>query len=306
MLIPIMHKSGYDKEFSVAITVTSSCQGVLIPPSHNMIFYAMASGGVSVAQLFVGGLIPGVMLGLGLMVYVAILSVRKKYPKGGKATLREAIRISRDAFFGLFTAFIILGGVTLGWFTATESAAVACIYALLVSFFIYRELTVRDIPRILASVSRTLTISFSLIAAAGAFGWMNAYLQVPKLIAGILMGISSNPHVILLLILLMLLVLGCVMDMAPLIFICTPILLPVVKGFGMSPVHFGVTLIFALAVGLCTPPVGSALFVGCAVGKISIESAVKAMWPQYLVMIAVLFLVAYFPALTLWLPAALM
>ena len=302
MLIPVMEKSGYDRDFSIAITVTSSCQGVLIPPSHNMIFYAMAAGGVSVGQLFLGGLIPGVLLGVALMVYVAIVSVKRKYPKGEAVTLREALRISRDALLALFTAFIILGGVTLGWFTATESAAIACIYALAISLFWYREMTIRDMPRILGNVVRTLTISFSLIAAAGAFGWITAYLQVPKFIAGVLLGISSSPAIVLLLIIIMLLFLGCIMDMAPLIFICTPILLPVARSIGIHDVHFGIIMIFCLAVGLCTPPVGSALFVGCAVGKSSIERVVRSMWGMYAAMVVTLLLVAYCPFLTLWLP----
>ncbi len=302
MMIPMMEKSGYEKDFSVAITVTSSCQGVLIPPSHNMIFYAMASGGVSVAQLFLAGVIPGVMLGVALMIYVAVLSVVKKYPKGGTVTFSEAVRISRDACLALFTAVIIMGGVSFGWFTATESAAVACMYALFISSLIYRELRPADFPRVLMNVVMTLTVSFGLIAAAGAFGWIIAYLQVPKMLATWLIGISHNRYILLVLINLMLLGLGCIMDMAPLIFICTPILLPVARTIGMSPVQFGIVLIFNLAVGLCTPPVGSALFVGCAVGKIAIEKVVRSMWPMYLVMFTVVLLITFFPFFTTWLP----
>ncbi len=214
--------------------------------------------------------------------------------------------MTKEAFFALFTAAIILGGVSFGFFTATESAAIACTYAFLISFFFYRELKLRQIPAILSNVVRTLTISFTLIATAGAFGYINAYLQVPKLIATTLISITSNPVILVFLILAMLLVLGCIMDMAPLIFICTPILLPVARQIGMEPVHFGIIMIFSLAVGLCTPPVGSALFVGCAVGKISIERAVKAMMPMYFVMLGVLLLVAFFPGLFMWLPKMMM
>ena len=306
MIISMMKKAGYKQEFSVALTVTTACQGVLIPPSHNMIFYAMAAGGVSVGQLFLAGVIPGIMLGLGFVVYVAYVSIKYNYPKGEPISFWQAIKITREAFFALFTAVIILGGVSFGFFTATESAAIACVYALFISFFVYKELKISAIPQILSNVVRTLTISFSLIAAAGAFGWINAYLQVPKLVANAMLAISSNSYVILLLILIMLLALGCIMDMAPLIFICTPILLPVVKSIGMSPVHFGVVMIFALAVGLCTPPVGSALFVGCAVGKTTIEKTVKAMLPMYAVMIIVLFLITYVPFFSLWLPSWMM
>ncbi len=302
MLIPLMKKTGYDEGFSVALTVTTACQGVLIPPSHNMIFYAMSAGTVSVGKLFLAGVTPGVMLGLGFMVYVGVVAVLRDFPKGDAKSFRESLRITKDAFLALFTAFIILGGVTLGFFTATESAAIACLYALFISFFVYRDLKLAQIPKILSNVVRTLTITYSLIATAGAFGWINAYMQVPKLIATSMMSISSNPYAIIGMILVMLLFLGCIMDMAPLIFICTPILLPVAKSIKMDPVHFGIVMIFSLAVGLCTPPVGSALFVGCAVGKVTIERAVKAMLPMYFVMIFVLVLISYFPILSMWLP----
>ncbi|MCL2001503.1 MAG: TRAP transporter large permease, partial [Planctomycetes bacterium] len=276
-----------------------------IPPSHNMIFYAMAAGGVSVGHLFLAGLIPGILLGIVLMVYVGYISIKRNFPKGEAITFREGIRITYNAMLSLFTAFIILGGVTLGWFTATESAAIACLYAFFISVFVYRELGIRDMPMLLANVVRTLTISFSLIASAGAFGWIAAYLQVPRLIAGIMISISSNPSVILLLIILMLLILGCFMDMAPLIFICTPILLPVARSIEIHNVHFGVIMIFCLAVGLCTPPVGSALFVGCAVGKSTIERVVSSIWGMYIAMVVMLLLTAYIPALSLWLPGLL-
>lgn len=306
IVIPTMVKSGYGRDFSVALTVTTSCQGVLIPPSHNMIFFALAAGGVSVGKLFLGGAIPGILLGFALMAYSLFISVKRNYPKGEAMGLKQILLVTKDAIIALFTAIIIMGGVTLGWFTATESAAIACIYAFLISMFVYKKLKWKDIPRILGNVVNTLCLSFSLIAAAGAFGYVLAFLKVPALLTNFLLSITDNRIILLLLINLMLLFLGCIMDMAPIIFIVTPILLPVVTALGMDPVHFGVMMIFNLAIGLCTPPVGSALFVGCAVGKSSIERVTKELLPMYAVMITCLLLVTFVPALSTWLPNLIM
>lgn len=302
--IPMQVKAGYDNPFSVAITVASACQGVLIPPSHNMIIYSLAAGGVSVGALFMAGLVPGVMLGLLLIGVCVVLSIIRHYPKGEAVPFKEGVKIIWNALLALFTAVIILFGVTLGFFTATESAAIASIYAFIVSMFIYKELHWKQMPQILMNTVKTLAMVFSLIAAAGAFGYLLAMLRVPTLITNGLLHISSNKIVIFLLINLMLLLLGCIMDMAPLILIVTPILVPVVKTFGMSPVQFGVILIFNLAIGLCTPPVGSALFVGCSIGNISMEKATKAMLPMYFVMIIGLLLVTFIPEISLALPRA--
>lgn len=306
IVIPTMVKSGYGRDFSIALTVTTSCQGVLIPPSHNMIFFALAAGGVSVGKLFLGGAIPGILLGFALMAYSLFISVKRNYPKGEAMGLKQILLVTKDAIIALFTAIIIMGGVTLGWFTATESAAIACIYAFLISMFVYKKLKWKDIPRILGNVVNTLCLSFSLIAAAGAFGYVLAFLKVPALLTNFLLSITDNRIILLLLINLMLLCLGCIMDMAPIIFIVTPILLPVVTALGMDPVHFGVMMIFNLAIGLCTPPVGSALFVGCAVGKSSIERVTKELLPMYAVMITCLLLVTFVPALSTWLPNLIM
>lgn len=306
IVIPTMVKSGYGRDFSIALTVTTSCQGVLIPPSHNMIFFALAAGGVSVGKLFLGGAIPGILLGGALMAYSLFISVKRNYPKGEAMGLKQILLVTKDAIIALFTAIIIMGGVSLGWFTATESAAIACIYAFLISMFVYKKLKWKDIPRILGNVVNTLCLSFSLIAAAGAFGYVLAFLKVPALLTNFLLSITDNRIILLLLINLMLLCLGCIMDMAPIIFIVTPILLPVVTALGMDPVHFGVMMIFNLAIGLCTPPVGSALFVGCAVGKSSIERVTKELLPMYAVMITCLLLVTFVPALSTWLPNLIM
>lgn len=304
ILIPMMTESGYDKDFSVAVTVTSSCQGVLIPPSHNMIIFAMAAGGgVSIGQLFMGGLIPGILLGLALMVITAVISHKRNYPKGKRLSFKEILKVTKDAFLGLMTCIIIVGGVILGWFTATESAAVAVVYAFIVTFFVYREIPLRQFGNILRKSLRTIAMVMALIATASMFGWLLAYLKIPALVTELLLGISDNKIVILLLINVMCLVLGCIMDMGPLILILTPILLPVATQLGMDSVQFGVMLIFNLAIGLCTPPVGAALFAGCSIGRIKIESATKACLPFYIMMVVVLLLVTFFKPLSMFVPS---
>ncbi len=307
ILIPMMKDKGYDADYSVGITVTSACQGVIIPPSHNMIIYALAAGGVSVGRLFLGGFIPGVLLGVSLMILSFFIAVKRGYPKEPKYSLKESMRISKDAFLGLLTAVIIIGGVISGVFTATESAAIACVYAFIITFFVYREISLRVFPKILYASLKTLAMVMSLIAAASAFGWLLAYLKIPAAATNALLTLTSNRILLLLLINLLLLVLGTIMDMAPLILITTPILYPVVVGtLGMSPIQFGVMLILNLGIGLATPPVGSALFVGCAIGKISIEKATKAMLPLYSAMIVVLMLVTFVPQIVMYIPTLVM
>ncbi|PKM93972.1 MAG: hypothetical protein CVU84_13780 [Firmicutes bacterium HGW-Firmicutes-1] len=307
ILIPMMKDNGYDDDYAVAVTVTSSCQGVIIPPSHNMIIYSLAAGGgVSVGKLFLGGMVPGILLGVALMILSYFIAVKRGYPKGEKIAFREKIKISFNAFFGLFTAVIIMGGVLTGVFTATESAAVACLYAFIITFFVYREIPLKRMSQILYNALKTLALVLSLIAAAKAFGHMLALLQVPALATNALLTISDNKYVLLLLITLLVLLLGCIMDMAPLILILTPILLPVVTSLGMDPVHFGVVLILNLAIGLCTPPVGGALFVGCAVGKVSIEKMTKSLLPFYAVMVSVLILITLVPQVVMFVPNLLL
>lgn len=304
MLIPMMKQKGYDDDFSVGVTVTSACQGVIIPPSHNMIIFTLAAGGgVSVGKMFMGGVLPGITLGVALMIISYVIAVKRNYPKEKRFTFKEVLTVTKDAILGLLTMVIIIGGVVSGVFTATESAAVACVYAFIITFFVYREISLKEFPVILLNTLRTLAMVMSLIAAANAFGWLLAYLRIPAAVTSFLLGLSHNPVILLLLINLMLLLLGCIMDMAPLIIITTPILYPVlVNGLHMDPVQFGIMLILNLSIGLCTPPVGSALFVGCAVGKISIEKAAKGMLPFYLAMIAVLLLVTFVPAVSLTIP----
>lgn len=302
ILIPMMKEKGYEDDFSVAVTTTGACQGVIIPPSHNMIIYSLAAGGVSVGRLFLAGVVPGIMLGIGLMILSYFMAVKRGYPRGEKMSFKQKIKVSLNAFFGLFTAVIIMGGVLSGIFTATESAAIAALYAFIITFFVYREIPLRSMKKILYNSLKTLALVLSLIAAAKAFGHMLALLQVPALATNALLTITHNKVLLMLLITVLVLLLGCIMDMAPLILILTPILLPVVTSLGVDPVHFGILLILNLAIGLCTPPVGSALFVGCAVGKVSIEKVTKAMLPFYAVMITVLILITFVPQIVMFVP----
>ncbi|WP_319559907.1 TRAP transporter large permease [Marispirochaeta sp.] len=307
IMIPMMKQKGYDADYSTAVTVTSACQGIIIPPSHNMIIYSLAAGGVSIGRLFLGGFVPGVVLGVSLMIISWIIAVKRGYPKEARYSLKEALVISKDAILGLFTAVIIIGGVISGVFTATESAAIAVVYAFIITFFVYKEIKLSEFKRILYSSLKTLAMVMSLIAAASAFGYLMAYLRIPAKATEVLLGITRNRVALLLLINLLLLLLGMIMDMAPLILITTPILYPVVVGaLGMNPVHFGIMLMLNLGIGLCTPPVGSALFVGCAVGRVSMEDATKAMLPFYIMMIVVLMLVTFWPDLVMIVPNALM
>lgn len=305
MLIPMMVKDGYDADFSVAVTVTSSCEGILIPPSHNMIIFAMAAGGgVSVGKLFLGGLIPGIGLGLLLMIPTAIISVKRNYPKMERIGFKQTVKVALDAFFGLMTIIIIMGGVISGVFTATESAAVATVYAFIITFFVYREIPIKQMGSILNNTLRTLAMVMSLIAAASSFGYLMAYLRIPQMVTNALLAVTTNRILLLLMINVMLLLLGTIMDMAPLIIITTPILYPVVVNYlGMDPIQFGIMLVLNLAIGLTTPPVGSALFVGCSIGKLSIEEATKAILPFYAMMFIALMLVTFVPAMTLFLPS---
>ncbi len=303
ILIPMMKKKGYDTGFSVGVTIAGSTQGIVIPPSHNAIIYALAAGGaVSIGKLFLGGVIPGILIGLSLMVVSFIIAVKRNYPKEQAVSLREAVRVSLDAFWGLITAVIIVGAVIFGFATATESSAIAVVYAFLVTFLIYREIGIKTFGKILLNSVKTISMVMLLIATASTFGFLLAYLGVPEKVTALLTGISTNKFVILLMINVMLLVLGCIMDMAPLILIVTPVLLPVAVSVGMDPVHFGIVLLLNLGIGLCTPPVGSTLFVGCAIGKISIEKMTRSLWPFYIAMVGILLLCTYVAPITMWLP----
>ena len=305
IMIPEMVRKGYDRDYSIAVTVTSSTEGLVIPPSHNAIIYSFAAGGVSIARLFLAGAIPGILIGLCLMIPAYIIAIKKGYPVNPRVRGKEAIRIILDSIWGLLTIVIILGGVLSGVFTATESSVAAVVYAFFIAVFVYKEITFRGILRVLRETVTTTAIVMFLIASASSFGWLLAYLKVPDMIATAITSISSNKCVILLIINVVLLLLGMIMDMAPLILITTPIFLPVVTRFGVDPVHFGIIMMMNLGIGLCTPPVGNTLFVGCVVGKMKIEEVMKAMFPFYVAMVGALMLVTYVPAIAMWLPSLL-
>jgi tripartite ATP-independent transporter DctM subunit len=302
VLIPMMKKAKYDSDYAVNVTISSAAQGVMIPPSHNMIIYSTAAGGVSVGALFMGGIVPGILLGLILMVVTYVIAVKRNYPKGEPVKREEIPKIVREGLLGLLTAVIIIGGIVSGIFTATESAAIGVVYAFIITFFVYRDIPLSRMRIILVRTSKTLAMVLFLIASSSAFGWLLALLKVPAMVTEGLLAFSPNDIVTLLLINLILLVLGMFMDMAPLILIATPILLPVATAAGMDPVQFGVVLILNLAIGLITPPVGTCLFVGCAIGQIPIEKTVKGMAPFYLAMIVTLLLVTFVPQFSLFLP----
>ena len=301
-LIPMMKDKGYDKDFSVAVTVTSSVQGVIIPPSQNVIYYSLAAGGVSVGRLFLGGYIPGIILGVGVMAVAYVISLIRHYPKERSYTIRDALPIIADSFIGLFTFVIIMGGIILGIFTATESAAVAIVYSLLVTVFVYRTIGVSGIVRVLRNSIRTLSVIVAIIGTSSAFGFLLAYLRVPRLVTELLLGVSDSTIVIIIMLNIVMIVLGMLMDMGILILLLTPILLPVATQIGLDPIHFGIIMMLNLGIGLCTPPVGTSLFVGCAIADLKIEDSIKMLLPFYGVMVAVLILIIAVPDIVLFLP----
>jgi len=303
---PMMREKGYDADYVVNVSATSAITGLLIPPSHNMIIYAAAAGvSISLADLFLAGIIPGVMTGMFLMIAAYAVAVKRNYPRGSFPGWRAFVVAFAAAIPGLLAAVIIVVGVLSGVFTPTESAGIAVVYTVLIAMFVYRSLTwERFVAATTASV-RTTAMVMIVIGAAGAFGWLLALLQAPTQLADLLYGITENPLLLLLLINVVLLLLGTFMDMAPLIIITTPIFLPMTAALGMDPVQFGIMLLLNLGIGLVTPPVGAVLFVGCAIGKIPIEQTVRTMWPFYGALLLALAAVIYLPELSLWLPALL-
>ncbi|MEM7043775.1 MAG: TRAP transporter large permease [Pseudomonadota bacterium] len=303
ILIPVMKDKGYDDDYAVNVTVTSSIAGIMIPPSHNMILFAVAAGGgISISQLFVAGIVPGVLMCLCLAVAAYWLAVKRGYPSEPFPGWAPLVITFINALPGLFTAIIIVGGVLSGIFTVTESGAFGTIYAALVTFIVYRSLSWEGFKTAVVRAVRTTSMVMILVACAAAFAYMLTFHQVPTRMIDFMAGVSENPIVQLLVLNVMLLVLGMIMDMAALILICTPIFLPVVQSFGMDPLQFGMILMMNLGLGLCTPPVGACLFVGCAIGKVPIEKAVKTIWPFYLAIFIALMFVTYVPAVSLTLP----
>jgi tripartite ATP-independent transporter DctM subunit len=307
VMIPQMIKNGYPRLFAVNVTISGSLQPLLLPPSHNMIIYSIAAGGtISVAHLFMGGVIPALLLGLSLVVLVLIISHRENYPKGEVVPLREALKIALDAVWGMITIVIILGGILSGVFTPTESAAVACVYAFFVTMFIYRDCKWSELPALIGRVVRTVGMVMIMIGFSIAFGYMMAIMQIPAKATAFFIAISSDKYTFLLWINILLLLLGTFMDLGPMLLICTPIFLPVIAQFGIDPVHFGIIMILNLGIGLLTPPVGPTMVVGCAIGRVSMEAVSRSILIFYIPMLIVLLLVTYIPALSLWLPSVIL
>ena len=304
LMIPQMKARGYDADYAVNLTVTSAIIALMLPPSHNLIIYSIAGGGrISIADLFTAGIIPGIILAGSLMTAAWLVARRRGYETEKFPGGRAVLGLFLNAVPGLILVGIIFGGVRSGVFTASESSCIAVVYALLVTIAAYRTLSWSDFVAATTGAVRTSSMVLLVVGSAAAFGWLLAYLQVPASLAQSMTQISDNPIVILLILNILLLVLGSFMDMSPLIVITTPIFLPVAMAFGVDPVHFGIILILNLGIGLCTPPVGAVLFVGCAVGKVPVAQVIRSIWPFYLAAIFTLLLVTYIPALSLWLPA---
>jgi tripartite ATP-independent transporter DctM subunit len=302
IMVPMMVENGYDDDFAAALTIASSCEGLLVPPSHNMVIYATVAGGVSVGSLFLAGYLPGALLAISLMVGSYVISVRRNYPKGSPFSVMNLLRQLIKSFWALFTIVIVVVGVVAGVFTATESSAIAVIYSLIVSVFVYRELNWKGVWKVLGDCVETLSIVLILIATSSVFGYCLTTLHVPTLASEAIKGLTDNPILLALLINLVLLLLGCIMDMAPIILIATPILLPIATSIGIHPVQFGIIVVLNCGIGLLTPPVGSVLFVGSAVSKVPMERLVKATLPFYLCMIVVLLLVTFVPGISMFIP----
>ena len=301
-MIPAMNKAGYDKNFNTAVTVTASTTGMLIPPSNILIIYSLASGGVSIAALFMAGYIPGLLVALGLMVVCAFYARKNNYPKGEKYSLKESFDYLLSAIPSLMLIIIVIGGIIGGYFTPTEAGAIAVIYALILSVGVYREIRLADLPDIFLKSVQTTAIVMLLIGASASMSWMLSYEVIPQQFTEMVLTLSENPIIILLLINLMLLVVGTFMDMTPAVLIFTPILMPVMAELGVSPVQFGIMMILNLSIGLCTPPVGSVLFVGCSIGKTTIGQVVKPLLPLYFAMFVSLLLVTFVPSISEFLP----
>jgi len=306
VMIPQMVKNGYDKVFATNVTICGSLQAILVPPSHNSVIYSIATGGtVSIAALFMAGIFPGLLFGACIVGLVLYTARKRNFPAGRVVPLKEALKIALDAVWGLITIVIILGGILSGVFTAIESGAIACVYALFCTMVIYKEYKWRDLPKLIHRVAKTVAMVMMVIGFAAGFGYLMAIMQLPAKATQLFLSMTDNKYVMLMLINILLLLLGTFMDMAPMILICTPIMLPIVKALGVDPVHFGMIMLLNLGIGLITPPVGPTLFVGCAIGNCTMEEVSKELWPFYGAMCIALLIVTYVPALSLWLPRTL-
>lgn len=301
ILGPRMEKEGYTKEFSAAVNITSSTTGLLIPPSNILIVYSLASGGVSIAALFVAGYLPGILTGLILMLVAAFWAKRKNFPVGERTSFIEISKSFGKALPALLLLVIVIGGIIAGIFTATEASAIAVIYTLILGFM-YKELKVKELPQVFLDAVITTSIVMLLIATSIAMSWVMSFEEIPQTVTEALLGLSDNKIIILLMINFILLFVGVFMDMTPAVLIFTPIFLPIVMELGIDPVHFGIIMILNLSIGLCTPPVGTVLFVGVGVAKTTITKVIKPLLPLFIAMIVALILITYFPQISLWLP----
>ncbi|MEE2022713.1 TRAP transporter large permease [Alkalimonas mucilaginosa] len=301
-MLPEMKKQGYDVNYSAAVTASAATTGMLIPPSNILIVYAIASGGVSIAALFVAGYLPGILLGMALMLVCAGYAKLKGYPVGARLPLKLVVSKVAAALPSLFMIFLVIGGIISGVFTATEAGAIAVVYSLILAVGIYREVKPNELPAVLMKAAETTAIVMALIATSSAMSWILSYEQIPQVISAAMLTLSENPLLILLMINLILLLVGAFMDMTPAVLIFTPIFLPVAVELGMSPLHFGIMMVLNLSIGLVSPPVGSVLFVSCAIAKTRIEAIIRPLLPLYLAMFAVLMLVTYVPAISEFLP----
>lgn len=302
-MLPEMKKQGYDVNYSAAVTAAAATTGMLIPPSNILIVYAIASGGVSIAALFVAGYLPGILLGVALMIVCAAYAKIKGYPVGARLPLKLVVQKVAAALPSMFMIILVIGGIIGGIFTATEAGAIAVIYSLILAVGVYGEVKLSELPSLLMKSAETTAIVLALIATSSAMSWILSYEQIPQTISAAMLTISENPLLILLMINLLLLLVGAFMDMTPAVLIFTPIFLPVAVELGMSPLHFGIMMVLNLSIGLVSPPVGSVLFVSCAIAKTKIEAIIKPMMPMYLAMFVVLMLVTYIPAISEFLPA---
>ena len=297
-----MNKEGYDKNFNAALTITSATTGLLIPPSNVLIIYSLASGSVSIAALFIAGYVPGLILAASLMIIAAVYAHVKGYPRGERIPLKQAFKKLLDAIPSLLLVIVVIGGIIRGVFTATEASAIAVLYSMVLAVVVYKEVSVKELPALMLKTAETSAVVLLLIATSTAMSWMLSYENIPQTISATLLALSDNPLLILLIINIILLMVGTFMDMTPAILIFTPIFLPVVAQMGISPLHFGIMMVLNLSIGVCTPPVGSVLFVGCSIAKTSITAVIKPLMPMYIAMIVTLMLITFIPALSEWLP----
>lgn len=305
-MAPLQKKEGYDPAYSASVNIASCPTGLLIPPSNTLIVYSLVSGGTSIAALFLAGYVPGILMGLGVMVVAGLIAKRRGYPVAERSTWGQIMKTAWDALPSLFLIVIIMGGIISGIFTATEASAIAIVYTLFLAVIVYRQVKIRDLPKIILDSAVTTSVVLLLIGCSMGMSWAMANADIPYMISDAILGISENPLVILLIINITLLIVGIFMDMTPAVLIFTPIFWPIAQEMGMDPVHFGIMMVFNLCIGILTPPVGSALFIGCSVGKVSIDKVIVQLIPFFVVLFLTLMLVTYVPQISLFLPNLLL